>query len=257
MEFLERAPSSGRLVATPGVASASISVPIQQQYETPLHPCGFVFKFLLLSTWSDVHYVGLDGIELVDLQGRVLRPKTVHCTQGSVRDMPGMVKDVRTVDNLLHGAPGDSGRMWLAPFSRVSTTVVELVFDKPARVSCIRVWNYTRTPSRGVRDIEVYVDDILVYQGILRQGTASGSAPINPTRSAGAAVVTAGLGRSHESILFTSSPEIVGRERSMIYIPSSDQVVAFIDQTGTVDVLRTRPGLPSGLPERPTTALVS
>jgi len=26
-----------------------------QQYETPLHPCGFTFKLLFVSTWSDVH----------------------------------------------------------------------------------------------------------------------------------------------------------------------------------------------------------
>lgn len=27
---------------------------LTSRYETPLHPCGFVFKFMFLSTWSDV-----------------------------------------------------------------------------------------------------------------------------------------------------------------------------------------------------------
>eukprot|EP00438_Fugacium_kawagutii_P006120 Skav220128 [mRNA] locus=scaffold731:241351:265887:- [translate_table: standard] len=50
---------------------------LRQQYETPLHPCGFVFRFVFLSTWSDVHYVGLDGIEIYDTTGRGLRHFTL------------------------------------------------------------------------------------------------------------------------------------------------------------------------------------
>ena len=34
---------------------------VPQQYETPLFPCGCIFKFVLLSTHGDGHYVGLSG----------------------------------------------------------------------------------------------------------------------------------------------------------------------------------------------------
>jgi hypothetical protein len=43
-----------------------------QDFDTPLLPCGFVMKLILLNSWGDLHYVGLTGIELVDaVQGPV------------------------------------------------------------------------------------------------------------------------------------------------------------------------------------------
>eukprot|EP00747_Dinoflagellata_sp_TGD_P074969 gnl/TRDRNA2_/TRDRNA2_158538_c0_seq1.p1 gnl/TRDRNA2_/TRDRNA2_158538_c0~~gnl/TRDRNA2_/TRDRNA2_158538_c0_seq1.p1 ORF type:complete len:895 (-),score=157.62 gnl/TRDRNA2_/TRDRNA2_158538_c0_seq1:28-2325(-) len=217
---------------------------VQQQYETPLHPCGFLFKLVLLSSWSDVHYVGLDGIELYDLEGRPLRPKRASSNHGSVRNLPGMEGDIRTEDNLRLGDPGSSGRMWLAPFVRntSSPNAVELVFDELTQISCMKLWNYTRTPQRGARDIELYVDDILCYQGILRQDDSC----------------RAGSLRSGEAVLFTTIPEIVERERVNIYLPSMEELVTFFDETQRVEHRKGAPRLPTGpSSERPMTALIT
>ncbi|CAJ1343837.1 unnamed protein product [Effrenium voratum] len=215
--------------------SASPHLDVRQQYETPLHPCGFVFKFMFVSTWSDVHYVGLDGIEICNMAGRPLRPKRAYSNFGSVRDLPGMEADVRTEDALLRGAP-ESGRMWLAPFSRHPANFVELVFDEPNQISAIKFWNYSRTPSRGVRDVEVYVDDLLIYQGILRQASRQARG---------------------EVVLFTDQNAIVERERSLIYQPSPEELVAFFDESGQWDQ-RTGSHIPgTSQPERPMTALTA
>lgn len=244
----ERPISRGRMeVAAAAAASrppiAADPLKVQQQYETPWHPCGFLFKLVLLSTWSDVHYIGLDGIELYGLDGRPLRPKRVHSNHGSVRNLPNMEHDIRTEDNLLHGAPGASGRMWLAPLKRTPPNSVELVFDEPTTISCMHIWNYSRTPSRGARDIEIYVDDLLVYQGILHQ----------EDRPASAGSAGRGGGRRGEAVLFTTLPEVVARERPFVYLPSAEELVTFID--ADEPERRGRLGGP-GLPlERPMTAL--
>ena len=35
-------------------------------------PMGFVLKFVLLTTWGDLHYIGLNGLEIYDGKGEAL-----------------------------------------------------------------------------------------------------------------------------------------------------------------------------------------
>ena len=42
------------------------------QYETPVHPCGFVVKICVLGSWGDPFYVGLNGLEIYDQFSRKL-----------------------------------------------------------------------------------------------------------------------------------------------------------------------------------------
>jgi hypothetical protein len=63
--------------------------------------------------------------------------------------------------------------MWLAPFlyerrdEGVYKTINNEVifnFDKPQIISAIKFWNYSKTPDRGVRELEIFADENVIYR---------------------------------------------------------------------------------------------
>lgn len=65
--------------------------------------------------------------------------------------------DVRVLGNLFDGVNDtfDARHMWLTPFAPFQPATLWLFFDRPITLSCVRVWNYSRTPSRGVHNMMV------------------------------------------------------------------------------------------------------
>ena len=89
--------------------------------------------------------------------------------------LPGLENDIRTVDKLINGVNEtyDDRNMWISPFITgnsddgkfaVKTNTLILSFDKPIMLSCINFWNYSKTSSRGAKEIEIYLDDSIIYR---------------------------------------------------------------------------------------------
>lgn len=89
--------------------------------------------------------------------------------------MKGNEKDVRTVDKLINGKNNtyDDRNSWLAPYvdrkskengKKKANNEIYFSFLAPIIISNINVWNYTKTPDRGVKELEIYIDENLIFK---------------------------------------------------------------------------------------------
>ncbi|KAE9554629.1 hypothetical protein FO519_002189 [Halicephalobus sp. NKZ332] len=143
----------------------------------------FIFQLRLLSTWGDEFYIGLNGIELYNRRNHriQLRPQNIAAFPESVNILPSVEQDPRSSDKLIDGE-NDTRKayhMWLTPVLPNRYSRVFIIFDCPTFVSRIRVFNYRKTPERGVRHISVSADDFIVYSGEVPMSTLEATGVLN------------------------------------------------------------------------------
>ena len=206
---------------------------VRQDYETPLHPTGLLLKLTLHTSWGDPYYMGLDGLQLLGPGGKELAidPDRVQAWPASLTVL-GQTDDCRVPSNLVDGvlASPDATHAWLAPFAitmppaaaqrlgnvRGAENVLLVLFDRPVSLTALRLWNYRKTPARGVREMSIYLDGRLLFKGGLRRAPE---------------LTEEASGYAGQTILFTNDQAVVRKEKDCVaYCGGEEQDVLCIDE---------------------------
>ncbi|KAL4156972.1 hypothetical protein PRNP1_005998 [Phytophthora ramorum] len=212
---------------------------IRQDYEAQLYPQGFLLKIVCWQTWGDPYYLGLNGLELYDFAGARIdhKPAIVSAVPYSVSELDhtnGRQQDTRTPDNLMSGLDKNTWEAddaWLAPLAsslgNQQGNIVYIGFDTPVVLSMIKFWNYSKTPERGVKDLDIYLDDMHLFSGTLRKAPAGDDHGANG-RYSKMHKVTEHFG---QPVLFSASQAQVDAEkRNVSYCGTEEQDVLGINE---------------------------
>lgn len=241
---------------------------IKQDYEPPVQPAGLLWTLVIHENWNDEYFVGLDKIELVDSQGRIIDVEgcggSITALPHSLRDLDGYSSDPRIPSQLLRkDLFNENGKVesWLVPLSRSMTAserkaavlrtlknqrisssctshqrksyesymetmihgedddaaslsrdnLLVIMFPYPVTLACMRFYNYSKTPERGVKELSIFVDGRLIYMGCLQQAV--------------------GTERKPQSFLFTNDNKIVRNEKdSVSFCGLIEQDVLYINE---------------------------
>jgi hypothetical protein len=141
------------------------SMKIQQDYESPYLPTGFVFKIQILSTWGHMDAFGINNISFFDQLNRnlsILEPK-LFCFPNDI--------GLANLSNILKNSnwEGHYLNKNQCEINSIPPSSLYFVFDKPVSLSKIEITNFTSNTdqTKCIKEFIIYCDDTIIFQVIM------------------------------------------------------------------------------------------
>lgn len=160
--------------------STSLYFGFIQPFVVPMRCVGQFLRIRILSNFGDKHYVGLNGIQIFDSEDEVLLDPTKVSfklfADPSMAASSSGVEDKRVPENLYNGV--NSGehfdKFFLMPFVNPRRlghptnlgrefSQILIFFEDYHQLGKISFWNYSKTFSRAAKDVEIFLDESLVF----------------------------------------------------------------------------------------------
>lgn len=129
-----------------------------------------------MTTWGDVNYVGLTGIEIFDSNGKQVKiqDSQISACPPDINILPGYGGDPRTIDKLVDGhyLTNDDMHVWLTPFTAGEDHTITIDLKQPTTIAMIRIWNYNKSrihSYRGARLINCELDGTAIFRGEIQK----------------------------------------------------------------------------------------
>lgn len=227
-EHQDEAEESCRGLTAAGPPEPGPLAKLVPDYVCQVNPTMLLLTLRILGSCGDPFYVGLNGIQFIALSGEPIRvlPSQINAMPHSINVLEDHTGDVRTPDKLVDGVNEtyDDRHMWLTPMTPGLPNVLEFYFDVPVTLGAVRFWNYSKTPSRGVRRFQMFADNAIIYDGHLKAAAPSmvaSAAPWSPTEQVD----------THQAVLFSSDPVLMDKEASrLVPFNARDEAVRLVDE---------------------------
>ncbi|KAI5723842.1 hypothetical protein M8J76_011637 [Diaphorina citri] len=177
------------------------TAPNTTDFIIPTLPRGRSMVLNITSTWGDKHYLGMNGVEIFNQDGQRVAIADIMANPADINVLPEYTHDPRVVTNLIDGVyqTQDDMHLWLAPYIELGQHYVRLGFEREEVVALVRIWNYNKSrihSYRGVKDIEITLDDVIIFRGEIARACGT---LVGPPSSFG------------DTILFTTDEDILER----------------------------------------------
>ena len=172
-------------------------------YYCSSYPSGFIIKILLVNNWGNNEYIGLDEIKLFDEKNNeiILFNDDLNIEfnnnnnniekENSIPDIY-LLPDNRNINNKI--------KPLILTRYKNNENKIYIIFDNLIMLSKIKIFNYDKYDKFAVKDIKIFIDDNLIFEG-----------EINPNKK--------------NQIFFSNSDELISEKNDIIRERYSEKIL--------------------------------